>query len=141
MISDELVQADLISKLKTISTVTSILGDGVSGIRELQWQGDTFLYPCVRLDLEQNEYVFDEQERCQLYQIEFSLYIFSEERSSKQCSQIKGLLENYLTGKGWTGTYGKYTRLRLVDNMPAVREDATTWRSQIKYQTRVQTLP
>lgn len=141
MISDELIQADLITKLKTITSVTSILPDGVSGIRELQWQGDTFQYPCVRLDLEQNEYVFDEQERCQLYQIEFSLYIFSEERSSKQCSQIKGLLENYLTGLGWTGTNAKYTRLRLTDNMPAVREDATTWRSQIKYRTRVQKLP
>ena len=141
MISDELIQSDLIAKLKTIASVTSILPDGTSGIRELQWQGDTFLYPCVRLDLEQNEYVFDEQERCQLYQIEFSLYIFSEERSSKQCSQIKGLLENYLTGKGWTGTNSKYTRLRLIDNMPAIREDANTWRSQIKYMTRIQVLP
>lgn len=141
MISDELLQADLIAKLKTITSVTSILPDGTSGIRELQWQGDTFLYPCVRLDLEQNEYVFDEQERCQLYQIEFSIYIFSEERSSKQCSVIKGLLENYLTGRGWTGTNAKYTRLRLVDNMPAIREDANTWRSQIKYMTRIQVLP
>ena len=141
MISDELLQADLVSKLKRIASVTSLLPDGTSGIRELQWQGDTFQYPCVRLDLEQNEYVFDEQERCQLYQIEFSLYIFSEERSSKQCSVIKGLLENYLTGKGWTGTNAKYTRLRLIDSVPAVREDMTTWRTQLKYRTRVQVLP
>ena len=141
MISDNLVQQDLITKLKTIATVTNVLGDGVSGIKELEWQGDTFKYPCVRLDLESNEYVFDEQELCQLYSIEFSLYIFSEERSSKQCSQIKGLLENYLTGIGWTGTNAKYTRLRLIDSVPAVREDERTWRSQLKYRTKVQILP
>lgn len=141
MISDELVQADLIAKLKTITAVTSLLPDGVSGIKELQWQGDTFQYPGVRLDLENNEYVFDEQERCQLQYVEFSLYIFSQERSSKQCSQIKGLLATALVGLGFTGTNAKYTRLRLVDNVPAIREDERTWRSQIKLGSRVQILP
>lgn len=137
MISDELVQADLIAKLKTISSVIALLPDGTSGIKELQWQGDTFQYPCVRLDLENNEYQFDEQERCRLYRIEFSVYGFSQERSSKQCSNIKGILENYLTGLGFTGTNAKYSRLRLTDNVPAVREDERTWRSQLRYQTRI----
>jgi hypothetical protein len=141
MISDEKVQADLITKLKTITTVTTLLPEGVNGIKELQWQGDTFQYPGVRLDLEDSGYEFDEQEMCHLYFAEFSVYIFSEERSSKQCSTIKGLLENALTGKGWSGTNAKYIRLRLVDNVPAVREDERTWRSQIKYRTRLTLLP
>lgn len=140
MLSDEKIQADLITKLRTITTVTVLLPEGVNGIKELQWQGDTFQYPGVRLDLEDAGYEFDEQEMCQLYFAEFSVYIFSEERSSKQCSTIKGLLENALTGKGWTGANTKFTRLRLVDNVPAVREDERTWRSQIKYRTRL-TLP
>lgn len=140
MLSDEFIQADLIAKLKTITSVVSLLPDGVSGIKELQWQGDTFQYPAVRLDLESNDYEFDEQDRCNLWRVEFSIYVFSQERSSKQCSTIKGLLENYLTGLGFTGTYAKYSRLRLIDNVPAMREDSNTWRSQIRYSTRLTSL-
>jgi hypothetical protein len=140
-ISDELIQADLITKLKTITTVTALLPDGTSGIKELQWQGDEFQYPAVRLDLERNEYVLDEQEMCGLYKVEFSLYIFSQERSSKQASQIKGLLEKVLTGTGWHGTNANYSRLRLLDSVPAVREDERTWRSQLRYGTKLTALP
>lgn len=137
MVSDEKIQSDLIAKLKTITSVVTLLSDGTSGIKELQWQGDTFQYPAVRLDLESNEYEFDEQERCNLWRVEFSVYVFSQERSSKQCSTIKGLLENYLTGLGFTGTNAKYSRLRLIDNVPAVREDERTFRSQLRYATRL----
>ena len=66
MIADNLVQADIITKLKSIVAVTNLLGDGVSGIKELEWQGDDFKYPCVRLDLENVGYEFDEQENCGL---------------------------------------------------------------------------
>lgn len=135
MKSDELIQADLITKLKSLSSVTAITG--VNEIKELQWQGDSFTYPNVRLDLESNEYEFDEQERCNLWRVEFSIYIFSQERSSKQCSTIKGLIENSLTGLGFTGVNAKYSRLRLIDNIPAVREDERTWRSQLRYSTLV----
>jgi len=141
MISDELLQTDILAKLKSISSVITLLPDGTEGIRELQWQGDNFQYPNVRLDLEDSGYEFDEQEQCQLYFAEFSLYVFSEERSSRQCSQIKGLLENYLTGRGWTGANAKYSRLRLIENIPAVRQDEVTWRSQIRYRTRFTQLP
>ena len=140
MIGDELAQSDILAKLKTITSVTSLLGDGTSGIKEIQWQGDSFTYPNVRLDLETNEYVFDEQERCQLQYVEFSVYIFSQERSSKQCSQIKSLLANALIGAGFTGTNARYIRIRLVDNIPAVREDRLTWRSHIKLSTQLHPL-
>lgn len=137
MVSDELIQADLIAKLKTITSVVSMLPDGTAGIKELQWQGDTFQYPAVRLDLESNEYEFDDQKMCNLWRAEFSVYVFSQERSSKQCSTIKGLLENFLTGLGFTGTNAKYSQLRLMDNVPAVRQDERTWRSQLRYSTRL----
>lgn len=137
LISDELIQADLITKLKSITSVTSLLPDGTGGVKELQWQGDTFQYPCVRLDIEDSGYEFDEQERCQLYFVEFSVYIFSQERSSKQCSQIKGLLENYLTSRGWTGTSTKFNRLILIDTVPSTREDENTWRAQLVYRSRI----
>ena len=141
LIPDEKIQADLITKLKTIATVTSLLTDGTSDIKELQWQGDDFHYPAVRLDLERNEYTLDEQERCGLYKVEFSVYVFSQERSSKQASKIKGLLENALTAVGWNGTYAKYIKLHLLDSVPAVRESEVVWRTQLRYGTKVTALP
>ena len=140
MIADQEIQADIISKLKSIVLVTSLLPEGQSGIKELQWQGDEFRYPGVRLDLEDNSYEFDEQERCELQVTEFSVYVFSEEKSSKQCSTVKGLLATALVGLGFTGTYAKYTRLRLVDNIPAIRQDERTWRSQLRFRTFVQNI-
>lgn len=134
MISDQSIQADLITKIKAIVTGTSYSTE----VRELEWQGDNFTYPNLRLDLETNEYVFDEQELCTLQYTEFSIYVFSQERSSKECSTIKGLLATALVGLGFTGLYAKYSSLRLVDNVPAVREGDRTWRSQIRLGTRVQ---
>jgi hypothetical protein len=141
MISDEVIQAALVTKLKSITalfTGTSVLPEGANGVRELQYQSDNFSYPNVRLDITNNDYYFDEQERCSLQEAQFSIYIFSQERSSKQCSTIKGLLMTALIGLGFTGTNVKFSRIRLVSNIPSIREDTRTWRSQIKLISRIQ---
>ena len=140
MISDEIIQAALIAKMKTFANVVALLPvrtDGTSAIKELQWQGDTFEYPAVRLDIEDNSIYFDEQERCTLQEVTFSVYIFSEERSSKQCSQIKGLLINNFVGKSWTGTGVKFIKMRLADNSPAIRQDERTWRSSAQFRSKL----
>lgn len=140
MIGDETVQTAIIAKLKSTPTITTVLG-GPNEIRELQWQGDEFTYPNIRVDLESNNFAFDEQERCNLQYVEFSIYIFSEERSSKQCSQIKTIVENALIGLGFSNpSLGiKFSRIRKIDSVPAIREDERTWRSQIRFGSRIST--
>ena len=137
MVGDELIQAAIIEKLKSIPSITVVVPS--TEIKEIYWQGDTFTFPNIRVDLESNEWAFDEQERCQLQYAEFSIYVFSEERSSKQCSQIKTIILNALSGIGFTSTTHqvKFSRLRLVDNVPAVRQDERTWRSQVKFGSRI----
>ena len=135
-----MVQADLIAKLKATTSLTSVLPSGTYSIKEYEWQGDEFQYPNVRFDLEDNRYELDEQEKCQLQNIEFSIYIYSEQRTSKECSQIKGVIATALIGLGFTGTYAKYTRLRLMENIPAVRVEERVFRSQLKLTTFVQNL-
>ena len=136
MIGDEQVQAAIITKLKALSPFGAVTS---TEVRELEWQGDTFTYPNIRVDLESNEYYYDEQERCQLQYAEFSIYIFSQQRSSKECSQIKTLMANALVGIGFTNsTQGvKFSRVRMVDNVPAIRQDERTWRAQIKLGSRI----
>lgn len=124
------------TKIKSLGSITT----GTSDIREFEWQGDEFTYPNIRLDLEDNRYEFNEQERCALQTIEFSVYVYSEQRSSKQCSYIKGLVANALVGLGFTGTYAKYTRIRLLENIPAMRVSEREFRSQLKLTTFVQNL-
>ena len=139
MISDEVIQAAIIAKLKSFTTLTALLAEGVSGIKEYQWQGDTFKYPAVRLDLESNGYTFDANGQCTSQDIEFSLYFYSEEKSSKQCSQLKGITINLLVGKGFTQNGLRFSELRLErgGNIPAMREDEHTWRSQVKLNSMV----
>lgn len=122
------------TKIKSLGSITT----GTSDIREFEWQGDEFTYPNIRLDLEDNRYEFNEQERCSLQTIEFSVYIYSEQRSSKQCSYIKGLVANALIGLGFTGQYAKYTHIRLMENIPAIRVSEREFRSQLKLTTFVQ---
>lgn len=135
MIGDEVLQAAIISKLKSLAPFGAVQSNE---IREIEWQGDAFTYPNIRVDLEENEYVFDEQERCNLQYVEFSVYIFSEARSSKEASQIKTLVINSLVGNGFTASNSvKFSRIRLVDNVRTFREDERTWRAQVKFGSRV----
>lgn len=133
MLGDEQIQAAIITKLKSLAPYGNVTS---TEIRELEWQGDTFSYPNIRVELETNDWAFDEQEKCMLQYVEFSVYCFSEQRSSKECSQIKSAVINALAGVGFTTGAIKFNRIRLVDNVPAVRQDEHTWRSQVKFGSR-----
>lgn len=136
MIGDEVIQAAIITKLKSLSPYGNV---SQSEIKEWEWQGDSFTYPNIRVELEDNRFEFDEQAKCSLQYTEFSVYIFSEQRSSKECSQIKTLVANSMIGVGFSNqTLGvRFSEIRVVDNVPAIRQDERTWRSQIKLSSRV----
>lgn len=138
MIGDEVIQAAIISKLKSLPPFTSSFGS-VQGseIREWDWQGDAFTYPNIRVELEDNKPYYDEQERCTLQMVEFSVYIFSEQKSSKECSQIKTNIINTFSIFSNQSLGLKSTPARIVENVPVIRQDENTWRSQIKYSSKV----
>lgn len=138
-IGDEVVQAAIVAKLKSLAPFQGVQGVEV---RELEWQGDTFTYPNVRVELEYNSPYFDEQLKCTLQRVEFSVYCFSEQRSSKECSQVKSAVINAMTSNGFSNQSLniKFLPVRIVDNVPAVREDEHTWRSQVKFGTKVSNL-
>ena len=133
MIGDEQVQAAIIAKLKANAPYGAVAS---TEVRELEWQGDSFTYPNIRVELEDNENVYV---NCSLQYAEFSVYIFSEARSSKEASQIKTLVINSMVGIGFTNsTHGvKFSEIQVVDNVPAIREDSRTWRAQVKFGSRI----
>ena len=138
MIGDEVVQATIISKLKSIAPFTSSFGSVQNTeIREWDWQGDTFTYPNIRVELEDNKPYYDEQQRCTLQNVEFSVYIFSEQKSSKECSQIKTNIINSFTTISNQSLGVASTVARIVESVPVIRQDEATWRAQIKYSCKI----
>ena len=108
-----------------------------SEIREWDWQGDVFTYPNIRVELEDNRPYYDEQQKCTLQMVEFSVYVFSEQKSSKECSQIKTNIINALTTFSNQSLGIKSTPVRIVENVPVIRQDERTWRAQVKYSSKV----
>lgn len=138
MIGDEIAQAAIIAKLKLIAPFTSSFGSVQSSeIREWDWQGDVFTYPNIRVELEDNRPYYDEQQKCTLQMVEFSVYVFSEQKSSKECSQIKTNIINALTTFSNQSLGIKSTPVRIVENVPVIRQDERTWRAQVKYSSKV----
>lgn len=137
MIGDETIQQAIVAKFKTLAPFTSSLGQVTSTeVREFDWQGAEFSYPNIRIELEENIPYFDEQRNCTLQRVEFSAYIYSEQKSSKECSQIKTSVLNGFT-TGFTSNSVKFLEPRILENIPALREDSRTWRSQVRFGTKV----
>lgn len=137
IIGDEVIQAAIIAKLKSLAPFGAVAS---TEVRELEWQGDSFTYPNIRVELEDNTPYYDEQLRCGIQRVEFSVYVFSEQRSSKEASQIKTLVTNALVGDGFSNSTIRFLPIRILDNVPAIREDDRTWRAQVKFGTKVSSL-
>lgn len=77
------VRAAIIAYLKSQSTVTSLLTTN-GQIKELQWQGDEFIYPAVRVGVDLFPNVAD---NCP-DRVEITIDSYSEEKSSSQSIQL-----------------------------------------------------
>ena len=134
MIPNNTVQAAIISFLKSKVAITSLLVDnaGVAHsdeIRESEWQGDTFSYPNIRVDLGTQEDVLAET-NCNISNITFSILVFSEMYSSKEANSMAGVIENIIHKKSIT--FGGVHFVRVACTLvPAIRRDERTWRSEI----------
>ena len=134
MIPNNTVQAAIISYLKSKPTIVALLVDnaGVAHpdeIREVEWQGDTFSYPNIRVDLGTQEYPITEN-NCNLTNLTFSIYVFSEMYSSKEANHIAGVIEGIINKKSITSGGVQFVRV-ICTLVPAIRRDERTWRSEI----------
>lgn len=134
MISNELIQAALTAKVNGNSVITASIASGT--IIEYNFQGTDFLYPNARLQIESQNDVADTNVHCPS-QVDFSWYIFSERASSKECNQIAGKFVSQLRGLSFAQNSIKFVKIRILENIPAIREDERTWRAQIRCQSIV----
>ena len=134
MIPNNTVQAAIISYLKSKPTIVALLVDntGVAHsdeIREVEWQGDTFSYPNIRVDLGTQEDAIAEN-NCDISNITFSILVFSEMYSSKEANSMLGVIAGLMNKKSITSGGVHFVRV-ICTLVPAIRKDERTWRSEL----------
>jgi len=98
MIRNDLVQKGVISKLKAdVSLITWLTTLAAQNeIREAQWQGRTFVYPAVRIQVGTQTEIGDPPcfSKCN-----FTVYSFTEKDSSQQADELSNLIDVALIRK------------------------------------------
>src|SRR5512144_3108228 len=106
MISNDLIQAAIISKLLTDTALIAWLtARGVADeIREAQYQGTEFNFPCVRVQVGSQQPDGNGPCYTTTGETPFTIYCYSEADSSQQSDQLAGLVDDALLGKHIAGT-------------------------------------
>lgn len=137
MVSNELVQAAIISKLKANTTLTDFLG-GATAIKELQFQGANFAYPAVRASIGTQQPLGVEESCYETTgEITFSVISFSENDSSRQCDELAGLVYSALKGSQLSGTGFRTLRTQVDSITKSVRIGLRLWQSVGLYRARI----
>jgi hypothetical protein len=138
MISNDLIQAALLTKAQSFATITTALPSGADGIKELNYKGSDFAYPCIRIALEGQIDIAGMNTHCPS-QVDFSFYVFSEKASSKEANEIAGKVVSAFRGLSFGQSTVKFVKIRIQENIPAIAQDERTWRAQIRCQSIIHT--
>jgi hypothetical protein len=134
MIDNNLIQAALLAKAQSVAAITTALTSGADGIKELNFKGTDFSYPCIRIALEGQIDIAGTNTHCPS-QADFSFYVFSEKASSKEANQIAGKVVTAFRGLSFSQSTVKFVKIRILENIPAIAQDERTWRAQIRCQS------
>jgi hypothetical protein len=134
MLSNNEIQADIVTKLKASALLTALVN--ANEVREDQWKGNSFGYPNVRVSLGQQTPVNNLS--CPIVKMPFDVVCFSENASSKEADQIAYAVMKSLDKIHFTGTYVRFIYLHSVTMEAAIAEDERTWKSTVKFESLVQ---
>ena len=132
MLSNDDIQAGLVVKLKASTTIVALLASGTS-IKEDQWQGTTFVYPAVRVDLGMQL----PRANCDGAEVTFSILCYSEDASSQEADELAGTVNEQLHRKAFTSSSIRYS-IYSQGLIPAIREDDRTWRSEATFHATIE---
>lgn len=124
------VQAAWIAYLKSQPTLTILLANS-GQIKELQWQGDEFVYPAIRVSVDFYPSVNGCIPRATVF-----IDVFSEEKTSKQASNIAGVIQNLVHRKPFTSVGVKFFMI-LVEEVVHPERSIFAWQSEIKVNTLI----
>jgi len=117
------LRKSFVAWLKANSTITDTLDD-VLEIRELDWFGEDFTYPNIRVTCA----VVPGQ--CNATEGTVTISYFSEEKSSKQAIRSQGIVAKQLHEKDFTSLSVKVFSILVTDLPDAVETDGV-WQADI----------
>jgi hypothetical protein len=90
-------QTALVQWLKANASIVALVPAtyGVE-VRELEWKGDKFLFPNIRVRVDS---IVPEMSNCSKGMFNGRIWVFSEEHSSLECNTIGGVILEQLHGK------------------------------------------
>ena len=124
-LSIEEIQEALIAKLKANVNISARVG---TDIREMQYQGDGFVYPNLRVRVDSLQPLQSYQ--CSHYRFDCRMQVFSESDNSLESNQIAGIIFKELSNKQFTASNIALS-LRLLNLLSAIRVNVRTWRAEI----------
>ena len=140
MISPELIQAAIITKLKANIALTDFLTALSAGdeIRESQWTGVTFTYPAVRVEAG-TQIPDGDLGTCHTTRSEvpFTVASFSDGDSSRQADTLAGLVNAALFGIRLSGMGFRSMIINSDGLIHAARTAERAWRSVGLYRMRL----
>lgn len=128
MITNNEAQAALLAWMQANTTITALDSNFPIEIREIDWQGEKFTYPNIR--------IMCEVTGGECYEDLFSVIsCFSEEKSSKEAQNIAGVVANQLHNKTFTQSSIRFSALR-AKTIRAVQENGI-WKADIQVNGKV----
>lgn len=114
MISPDLVQKAIIKFLQADRNLAVVLS-GTNQILELEYQGQDFIYPSIRVDVQPQNPVGNGIDRTKLSIIHWTTRVYSEKPSSWEANYLLGLVISATFNKQWVGTdYNNLPFFRLI---------------------------
>ena len=131
MIPNNVTKAAVVTANKAIASLIARLPDGSSGVREYGWRGNDFQYPNVRIEME-SQVDQTPDSNCTPVNQAWSEYVFSESHSSMEADELAGIIAEYFKGITFSGDGVKFSRVEILEVIPAIPDDERTWRAQVR---------
>lgn len=125
-VSTNEVQEAILQLLKASGTVVAKLANA-SAIKEDQWQGTHFVYPCIRVDISYHALT---SVGCSLYRTQMTINCYSEKPSSYEANDIADVVIQALDTDL---VYNNTIKFNSIGSyiLPAQRIDENTWLSKV----------
>lgn len=137
MIPNDKVQASLVAFLKSQAPLIAMLS-ATGDIKETQWQGTEFVYPAIRVVLQQHVPSVVDNDNCNYDNLNFMIDVYTEDASSKNCDIIAGMVNNYLHHQQINQSNVRFFFIRSIGLDHAVRQDTRLWRASVKFKSMIQ---
>jgi hypothetical protein len=128
------IRSALITNIKAIVSLTMFHENFPVEVRELNWKGNDFKYPCVRVG---QLVLTPMNETCSAHKVDGSIMCFSELPSSLEADTISDIIFQALHGHSFSVGVVKFAMFRCQQFEAVAVEESNVWQSTIKWSATV----